>query len=140
MKVFTDEFIEAREKFENDLVEAINQWAMTKNSDSLIECRILSLGDSNKFGNAFFVNPLRHTLNVEDEIYSRKATTEEISKKITKAVIEHIESQISKVVEESTSEIKSLKDVFKRIKVVIEGDFYIKNDLTLDFSFDVQEV
>lgn len=139
MKIFTDEFIEAREKFENYTTEAVYQWALQTGSDSMIEVRVLSIGDSNEFGDGFFVNPIRYELNIKEEIYSQNSNQEEISEKISKSVISQIEKKINKAVEESSTEIKSLKDVRKRIKVVIDGEFFIKDDLTINFAFNVQE-
>lgn len=140
MKIYADEFIQAVELIENIVGKKIYKLALELNRDSMIECRNVSIGDNIKFGKDIFVYPETHKINVSDELYARKLSTEEIGKAIAKKV----EKEIIKLVEEkivaSVTPINRISDVRKFIKVVVDQDVAIElNGFNLCFRVGIRE-
>jgi hypothetical protein len=140
MKIYADEFIQALEVIEGILEEKVATLAMELNRDSMIECRNISIGESNEFGNQFFVNPIRHKLDVKDELYSRKKSVEEIGNAIALKLKKCIYSWIEDTINESETPITRARHVRKFIKVVIDQDAFIDHSSqNLCFKIGIEE-
>jgi hypothetical protein len=140
MKIYADEFIQALEVIEGILEKRVATLANELNRDSMIECRNISIGDSNEFGNEFFVNPTRHKLDVSNELHSRNKSVEEIGDTIALKLKKCIYSLIEETINESETPITRARHVRKFIKVVIDQDAFIDyHSQNLCFKVGIEE-
>lgn len=140
MQVYTDEFIEAMEKIENNVEKAISDWINKINLDSMIESRNILIGDSNEFLNGFFVNAKTHKIDISNEInLGRRNSIDDISKAVCKKALNDLQELIEKKIEESTIPVNRARDVRKIIKVAYEGALIELNSLTLCLKIGIEE-
>lgn len=140
MKIFADEFIQAVATIEGIAEKRVATLANELNKDSMIECRNLSIGDSNEFGNEFFVNPKTYKISVADDIHSRKKSVEKIGEAIATRVEKCIVDLIERKIDESETPVTRIRDIRKSIKVVIDQDIVIDfNSLELGFRIGIEE-
>lgn len=140
MKVYADEFIQAVETIENIVGKRVAMVVNELNRDSMIECRNLSIGDSNKFGDNFYVNPIICKVNVSDDIHARKLSVEDIGKLIATKVEKSIIRLVEEKIESSETPIARIRDVRKFIKVVVDQDVILEfNDFSLCFRVGIEE-
>lgn len=139
MKKYTDEFIQAIETIEGIVEVRLGSLAEELNKDSMIECRNLTIGDTNEFRGGHHIHSNLYSLDIE-EYMSRKLSVEEMGNNIAKEVEKYILQLIEDKIENSTTSIKTLKDTRKIIKVVINQDVVIQySNLGLSFRVGIEE-
>lgn len=140
IQMYTTEFIQAIEKIENDVNEAINEWAYNLGRDPMIECRNLSVGDSNEFKDGFFVRSETYEIDVSQEInFINRKTVEEISDTVCRKTKVYLQKLVESKIEESETPIRLIRDVRKFIKVVVDDAIINLPNLGLEVRIGIEE-
>lgn len=118
MKVYDDGFIQAMKEIEENVEKTIYDVAEELNRDFMIDCRNLSIGDSNQFGDMYVMTRV-HKINIENEIYSREATVDKIGEMVAKKVRAYILENVTQRIYDSKIKVEKIGDVRKAIKVAL---------------------
>ena len=140
MKIYTDEFIQSLEKIEDAIGVRMGEISDKLNMDSMIECRNISKGDTNEFGNGTYVVLKYNTLNIKDEFHhaNRKSfTVEDLGKKLSDKVEKYIMQMVEDKINSSEITITKARDIRKMFKVLLDQDVIIENSLNLRFRFTI---
>lgn len=144
MQIYTDEFLDAVEIIEEDLMRAVQNWSKKINNDFMVECRDVCIGDITEFEDGFSVKMETYSIDILKEIKSlSRRHVDDVSNDICKQIETTLQNFVEDKIRSYDGHVNRITNIRKMVKIVLDSDILIdyhnNRQLLFKFGIDVYE-